>query len=113
MIDLPIMQAYIKALLPNITEEERRDPSISPFYTDFRGMNLPPALFTCGSEDPLLDDTVLLGTKWAMWGNESIVKIYNGAPHGFILFPREMTKAAGDALDDSAIFVKEKLAVNS
>lgn len=107
------MQSYIKALFPNATEEERRDPSISPFYKDFRGLKLPPALFTCGSEDPLLDDTVFLGSKWAMWGNESVVKIYNGAPHGFIFFPREFMKAGGEALDDTATFVQEKMVIKS
>lgn len=82
VIDYDVMQQYIDALLPNTSPTDRRDPSISPFFADIRGKKLPPALFTCGSEDPLLDDTVFMGAKWAMWGNESIVKIYNGAPHG-------------------------------
>lgn len=110
VIDLDIMQAYIKALLPNTTHEERCDPSISPFYKDIRGLKLPPALFTCGSEDPLLDDTVMMGAKWGMWGNESVVKIYNGAPHGFIAFTRGVIKAVDEGLDDTVIFVKEKMA---
>lgn len=64
------MKSYIDALLPNTTEVQRRDPSISPFWADLRGKKLPPALFTCGSEDPLLDDSVMMGAKWGMWGNE-------------------------------------------
>jgi acetyl esterase/lipase len=64
------MKSYIDALLPNTSEAHRRDPSISPFWADLRGKKLPPALFTCGSEDPLLDDSVMLGAKWGMWGNE-------------------------------------------
>ncbi|KAJ4353989.1 uncharacterized protein N0V89_005721 [Didymosphaeria variabile] len=110
VIDLDIMQAYIKALLPNTTHEERCHPSISPFYKDIRGLKLPPALFTCGSEDPLLDDTVMMGAKWGMWGNESVVKIYNGAPHGFIAFTRGVIKAVDEGLEDTVTFVKEKMA---
>jgi acetyl esterase/lipase len=64
VIDHDVMVAYIRALLPGTTEEERRDPGISPFYRDLRGLRLPSALFTCGSEDPLLDDTVMMGAKW-------------------------------------------------
>jgi len=109
VIDLDVMQAYIRALLPNTTYEERCDPSISPFFADLRGKKLPPALFTCGSEDPLLDDTVLMGAKWGMWGNESIVKIYNGAPHGFIAFTRGVIKAVDEGLEDTVEFVKEKM----
>lgn len=58
------MQKYIEALLPGTTSLQRRDPSISPFFADIRGKKLPPALFTCGSEDPLLDDSVFMGAKW-------------------------------------------------
>ncbi|KAH8733205.1 Alpha/Beta hydrolase protein [Phaeosphaeriaceae sp. PMI808] len=109
IIDYDVMMSYTDALLPNTTEAQRRDPSISPFYTDLRGLKLPPALFTCGSEDPLLDDTVMLGTKWSMWGNEAVVKIYNGAPHGFIIFTPGMIKATQEGLDDTVAFVKAKM----
>ena len=109
VIDHDVMSAYVDALLPNTTEAQRRDPSISPFWLDLRGKKLPPALFTCGSEDPLLDDTVMMGAKWQMWGNEAIVKIYNGAPHGFIGFPGKVLKAAQEGLDDTVAFVKAKM----
>ncbi|CAA9958225.1 esterase/lipase/thioesterase [Pyrenophora teres f. maculata] len=109
VIDHDVMKSYIDALLPNTTEAQRRDPSISPFWADLRGKKLPPALFTCGSEDPLLDDSVMMGSKWAMWGNESVVKIYHGAPHGFIGFPPGTIKAVQEVLDDTEAFVREKI----
>jgi acetyl esterase/lipase len=109
VIDHDVMSAYIDALLPNTTEKERRDPTISPFYADLRGKKLPPALFTCGSEDPLLDDSVLMGAKWQMWGNEAVVKIYNGAPHGFIGFAPGTIKAVQEGLDDMGAFVDAKI----
>ena len=108
VIDHDVMKSYIDALLPNTTEEQRRHPSISPFWADLRGKKLPPALFTCGSEDPLLDDSVMMGAKWAMWGNESVVKIYHGAPHGFIGFPPGTIKAVQEVLDDTEAFVRAK-----
>lgn len=109
VIDLDVMASYIKALLPGTTEQERRHPSISPFYADIRGKKLPPALFTCGSEDPLLDDTVMMGAKWTMWGNEAVVKVYNGAPHGFIGFAPGTIKAVQEGLDDTGAFVAAKI----
>ncbi|KAF1947129.1 alpha/beta-hydrolase [Clathrospora elynae] len=109
VIDHDVMTSYIDVLLPNTTEAQRRDPSISPFWADLRGKKLPPALFTCGSEDPLVDDSVMMGAKWGMWGNESVVKIYHGAPHGFIGFPPGSIKAVQEVLDDTEAFVRAKL----
>ncbi|KAK3077120.1 hypothetical protein LTS18_011166, partial [Coniosporium uncinatum] len=75
IIDWEIMNRYIDAFLPGMPVEAphtqdtaekqvtRRSPEVSPFYADlsqFRG-KLPLALFTCGTEDPLLDDSVMMG----------------------------------------------------
>jgi acetyl esterase/lipase len=50
------MQQFYNAFLPTITE--RRVPDISPLYADLR--NLCPALFTVGTKDALLDDTLFM-----------------------------------------------------
>ncbi|KAF2181809.1 alpha/beta-hydrolase [Zopfia rhizophila CBS 207.26] len=110
IIDHDVMSKYIEVLLPNTTPMERRHPSISPFFADIRGKKLPPALFTCGSEDPLLDDTVFMGAKWQAWGNVAYVKIYNGAPHGFIQYPPGSFDEVQQGLDDTEEFVKGCLA---
>jgi hypothetical protein len=47
--------------------------------------------------------------KWQMWGNEAIVKIYNGAPHGFIMLPPGTIKGGDEVLADSVEFVKSKI----
>lgn len=79
---------YIDAYLPGKTEAQRRDPTISPLYKDLRNLKLPPALFTCGTLDCLYDDTILMASKWALNGAETITKFYPGAPHGFVSRPQ-------------------------
>jgi len=117
------MNRYIDAFLPGMPVEAphtqdtaekqvtRRSPEVSPFYADlsqFRG-KLPLALFTCGTEDPLLDDSVMMGAKWMAAGGEAVVRIFTGAPHGFILFPKEQCEAAGEGMDVIKAFIQKYL----
>ncbi|MET5013269.1 alpha/beta hydrolase fold domain-containing protein, partial [Burkholderia pseudomallei] len=46
---------------------DRRRPDVSPLYADLKG--LPPALFTVGTADPLLDDTLYMSARWAAANN--------------------------------------------
>ncbi|KAJ9643080.1 hypothetical protein H2199_004603 [Coniosporium tulheliwenetii] len=113
ILDYNIMSHFLSAFLPSTTSADRRSPSISPFYQDlnvFRtagGSKLPPALFTCGTEDCLLDDTVVMASKWLMAGAEATVRIYPGAPHGFIMFPPSASPAAGEGLEATREFMAE------
>ena len=102
------MNHFIDAFCPGTTAEQRGDPSISPFYKDLTGLNLPSALFTCGTEDPLLDDTVMMGLRWQMSGAEAVVKLYPGAPHGFNLFPRDKLENADKCLTDIHTYLTRK-----
>lgn len=70
--------SYTAAYLPTQTEAERRHPDISPFYANLKQLKCPPAIFTCGTLDPLLDDSVLMATKWTMSGAEAVLKLYPG-----------------------------------
>src|SRR5690606_25326275 len=58
-----------RCYLPGRTVEEAKDPACSPLYADLSG--LPPALFTVGSADHLLDDTLFFATRWRAWGNDA------------------------------------------
>jgi acetyl esterase/lipase len=70
--------SYIAAYLPSTSEADRRNPDISPFYANLKELKCPPAIFTCGTLDPLLDDSVLMATKWTMSGADAVLKLYPG-----------------------------------
>lgn len=114
---LPILtpgsySAFDSAFLPSKTIAEKQDPSISPYFTDlsqYRG-KLPSALFTCGTVDMLLDDTMLMSTKWLMHGGEAVTKVYTGAVHGFMNFPMGVFPQTKEGMDDTLKYINERLA---
>ena len=108
-----MLSKYADTFLPRTTPEVRRHPSISPFYADLKGYGdegrLPPVLFECGTEDCLLEDTLLMALRWQMAGGEAVVKLYSGAPHGFLVFPPEEVKSAREGLEAIGEFLREKV----
>lgn len=72
--------------------ESTDDPDVSPIQADLRG--LPPALFTVGTRDPLVDDSLFMAARWVAAGNRADLAVYPGGAHVFINFPTEMAKAA-------------------
>ena len=81
---------FANAFLPTITE--RRDPDISPLFADLHGVC--PALFTVGTADALLDDTLFMYARWLAAGNAAELAIYPGGAHGFTLFPNQLSEQA-------------------
>ena len=77
--------AALDLYLPGMSSEERRDPDVSPLYADLRG--LPPAIFSVGTADHLLDDTLFMAARWEAAGNEHELYVYPGTPHGCIALP--------------------------
>jgi acetyl esterase len=57
------------------------------------------ALFSVGTKDALLDDTLFMHARWIAAGNAAELAIYPGGPHGFTLFPSELAKAATTRMD--------------
>jgi acetyl esterase/lipase len=76
---------------------DRRDPDVSPLYADLRG--LPPALFTVGTLDLLLDDTLFMHGRWVAAGNRADLAVHPGGVHGFTAFPGALADAARDRID--------------
>lgn len=73
-----------------------RNPAISPLYADLHG--LPPALFTVGSVDPLLDDSLFMNMRWQAAGNISKLAVFPGGTHGFNSMDSELARAANQEM---------------
>jgi acetyl esterase/lipase len=86
--------------------ERQRDPDVSPLYADLTGM--PPALFSCGTLDPLLDDTLFMAARWQAAGSLARLALYPGAPHE-LLNLRDAISAASDARRRMVEFVDHVL----
>lgn len=76
------IKKFCEAYLPK--NVDRRDPDVSALYADLKKM--PPAIFTVGTIDPLLDDTLFMYSRWIAAGNEAELAVYPGAPHAFNTF---------------------------
>ena len=81
------------------------DPLLSPINADLMGA--PPALFQCGTVDPLIDDTLIMAARWAAAGAEAEVNIVPGGVHAFDMFDLPI---AAEARARGAAFVKARLA---
>ena len=81
--------------------DSREDPLVSPLLADLRG--LPPALFTVGTNDSLLEDTLFMWARWRAAGNEADLVIHPGGMHAFDYLP---VPAAAKSLDDSVAFIQ-------
>lgn len=84
LLDGPGMVAALQLLTPGLSDEQRRQPPLSPLYGDFT--DLPPALMFVGELDPLKDDTLLLAERWP----QAEAHLLPEAAHGFIHFPVAM-----------------------
>jgi acetyl esterase/lipase len=88
----PIMGWFSDQFLPAHDREQRRDPDISPLYADLSGM--PPAIFTIGTADPLLDDSLFMEARWRHAGHPTELRIWPEAPHGFVSLPMSVADVA-------------------
>jgi acetyl esterase len=89
LLDPEDMRFMVEQFTPNMSSDQRRHPDISPLYADLQGM--PPALFTVGTADHLIDDTLFFADRWLVAGNEAELLVYPDAPHGCIGLPTVLT----------------------
>ena len=78
-------------------QKDWRDPDISPLYADLKG--LPPALFSVGTRDPLLDDTLFMYARYIAAGNRAELAVYPGGAHAFNVFPIAIAEQANARRD--------------
>ena len=95
VLSTPIMDWFYDHFVP---KEIRRDPDVSPLYADLG--NLTTALFTIGTLDPLLDDTLFMYQRWLAAGNPADIAVYPGGPHGFDGHPTKLAAQARQRMDE-------------
>ncbi len=95
------IEMFYDMFIPGV---DATDPDISPLYANLRDM--PPALFTVGTFDPLLDDSLFMHARWLAAGNQSELATYAGGPHGFNLAPIAIGRAATARIES---FLAERL----
>ena len=74
-----------------------RHPDISPLYADLQG--LPPALFSIGTRDALIDDSLFMYARYIVAGNRAELAIYPGGAHAFNYFPIAIAEQANSRMD--------------
>ena len=85
VLSTPIVTWFFKQMVPEDSGISRDDPAISPILADLSG--LCPALFSIGTEDPLIDDTLMMAPRWLAAGNKAELAIYPGGIHAFDHIP--------------------------
>ncbi len=89
LVPASTMKWFIDYFVP---AEKRRDPDVSPLFANLA--KLPSALFTVGTLDPLLDDTLFMYSRWAAAGNAAELAVYPGGIHGFVNQPIDIGQRA-------------------
>jgi acetyl esterase len=92
VLSTPIIAWFADQFLPGRDRERRCDPDISPLYADLSDM--PPAIFTVGTADPLLDDTLFMEARWRAAGHHTELRVWPEAPHGFVSLPMTVGEVA-------------------
>lgn len=75
-----------------IAAENPRNPDISPMWAELH--DLPAALFSVGTLDPLLDDTLFMYARWIAAANPAELAIYPGGVHGFTSYEFSLARSA-------------------
>jgi acetyl esterase len=100
VLTTPIMEWFGRQFVGDRDLEALRDPDISPLYADLSGM--PPALFSVGDLDPLLDDSLFMDARWRAAGNEAELRVWSECVHGFTAYPLALSRAALESMYDFA-----------
>jgi acetyl esterase/lipase len=106
VLSTPVIEWFTDCFLGDMPPEQRRGPDISPLHADLS--DLPPAFFTVGELDPLLDDSLFMAARWHAAGNHAEIVICPESIHGFIAFPNDI---GARSLAQQVDFLKRRLAL--
>ena len=94
VLSWPIVQWFTNNFVPGLSFEQRREPDISPLYA--RLDHMPRALFTVGTMDPLLDDSLFMYERWRAAGNEAEIAIFPEGVHAFNAYPTTLGRKGNE-----------------
>lgn len=83
VLSTPIIEWFADHFVPD--PGLRRHPDVSPLYARLEGM--PPAFFSVGTLDPLVDDSLFMAARWAAASGRAELDVVPGGVHGFNAFP--------------------------
>ena len=98
ILDSSIINQMVRIVFKGKSTEELRSAYYSPLYADLKG--LPPAFFSVGTIDPLIDDNTFMANRWEAAGNQTTLYVYPDCPHAFNLFPTQIAKLANQRVND-------------
>lgn len=90
VLNTPSMLWFLDQFLSE--ETDLRKPDLSPLWADLSGLG--PALFTVGTLDPLLDDSLFMSSRWSAAGNRAELAVFPGGVHTFDSSPTKLGKTA-------------------
>jgi len=87
---------FTEKSFPAKNPEQLRDSTYSPLFANLGG--LPPAIFSVGAIDPIVDDSKFMAARWQSAGNQTVLKVYPESPHSFNRFPTQMARMANNTV---------------
>jgi acetyl esterase/lipase len=91
-------RTYASHLNRFLGDADREDPEVSPIFAPLH--DLPPALLTVGTLDPLLEDCAALYVRLIAARSEAELVVYPGGIHGFTLFDTALGRGAARRIDE-------------
>jgi acetyl esterase/lipase len=93
ILTTPLIEWFHESYAPR---DKLTDPDVSPLYAELA--DLPTALFTIGTLDPLLDDSLFMYARWMAAGNQAELAVYPGGIHAFNAFALKAAERANQKI---------------